>query len=341
MFLSRFQCTMIFLCILWIANASNAVQFSPPKGYLLVLKVVQDPIWADKSYNHASMFKVGFDGSMNKWWNVSFDENVGPLSYGAFAFDAASETVYLPTVGQITGISQNGKIMAKAVNKQNHQYFWNYYYESKSKTFVGVCSDDKRESWSWCQVNSKSGTLSRSAHRLPYTDGPNGLDQLEPLYTIDFNQQLIWYKPYLQDFLTAANYMTGETVFVSGQIDGASCIAHNPLSNKTYILKGYDVSQYYRLAVFELLPKPNAPKEILKLIDDSRVIISIFGSCDIVPKANMLYVFMTNVSASLDNLMPTDLVLVDLSIPSYKQIPLDYKQWQAGEVITGVKYIPA
>ena len=314
---------LITLCFL-----SSITWAIKPSGYFLVLKI-QDGHDNDR----ASMFEVGFDGSIKQWWNQS----VGSLSgSGAFAFDNESKTVYLPTVNQSTAVSRNGKVAIQKVS--SNQVFWSYNYEAQSDHLVGVCSDSNRQQWRWCEIDIQTGRLSINPNQLPYTDGPNGLDAYEPLYTFDFRQQLIWYKPYIQPFLVAANYRTGKISFTSGET-GASCIAHNPSTGKTYILKGYDVSQYTQLAVFELLPKPSLPKEILKLSNDGSVIISVFGLCRMIPQANAMYVFMTNVSVSFDNLMPTDLFLIDLSEQSYEQIPLDYKNWKDEEIISGFQYV--
>ena len=317
-------------------------------GYFLALKVVQDPIWGNKSYNHATMFKVGFDGSISKWWNISFNENIGPISYGAFAFDSTKNIVYLPTISQITGVSQNGMVTINAPLQTNYQ-FWNYFYEPQSDTLVGSCSDTtgsgkNNPMWYWCELSVRTGALLHSTVKLPYTDG---LAPFEPNYSVDLHEHLIWYKSYNQLHVFAADYLTGKLVFTSGETQ-ATCVAYNGFANKAYILSGNGISQYYSLSVFELLSTPQHPKEIIKLPKDNSFIISTFGSCGMIPKTNTLFVFMTNITKTVsiynDSLMPTDLILADLTNLSFKQVSLDIGDnasgWNSEDILTGSIYVP-
>ncbi len=319
-------------------------------GYILALKVVQHPIWGNKSYNHASLFKVGLDGSISKWWNVSFNENIGHISYGALAFDNVHNIVYLPTIGRITGVNQDG-IITTNTHLQTKYQFWNYFYEPRSNTLIGTCSDATQTSkddpiWHWCIINIANGTLSHNTAKLPYTDGPNGLDMYNPLYSVDLKHQIIWYGPYAQPFIVAANYMTGELVFTSGNT-GASCIVYSELNDKPYIITGDSFSQLYDLSVYELLPHPAPPKHLIKLPRDNSFIIATFGSCGIIQESNTLYVFMTNITKTLsiynDSLMPTDLILADLTNLSYKQVSLDIGDntsgWNSVDILTGSIYV--
>ena len=319
-------------------------------GYILALKVVQHPIWGNKSYNHASLFKVGLDGSISKWWNVSFNENIGQISNGALAFDNVHNIVYLPTIGRITGVNQNG-IITTNTHLQTKYQFWNYFYEPRSNTLIGTCSDTTQTSkddpiWHWCIINIANGTLSHNTAKLPYTDGPNGLDIYNPLYSVDLKHQIIWYGPfYEQPFIFAANYMTGELVFTGNT--AASCIVYSELNDKPYIIKGDGFSLYHNLSIYELLPHPTPPKHLIKLPARDNIFISTFGSCGIIQESNTLYVFMTNGTKTFpnynDSLMPTDLILADLTNLSYKQVSLDIGDntsgWNSGDVLTGSIYV--
>ena len=305
--------------------------------FLYCRLIVQNPIWGNNSYDHATMFQVGLDGSISEWWNVSFNEDIGPISYGAFAFDSTKNIVYLPTIGRITGVNQDGTV---TINKtlQTRNQFWYYLYESQSDTLVGSCSDTTGSGknnplWYWCQLDVKTGTLKHSAARLPYTDGPNGLHTATPLYSVDREHQIIWYKPNMKSFIVAANYTTGKILFTTGNAS-PSCIAYNEVTNKAYILAG-DVSQYYDLSVFELLQHPQPPKQLIKLPQDRTFIISSLGSCGVIPETNTLYVFMNNITTGIiyNSFMPTDLMLVDLTKLSYKQVSLESSKWRSTEIL--------
>ena len=338
----------LLISVLLSVCSSSVYSLALPRdddGYILALQVVQNPIWGNNSYNHATMFKVGLDGSISKWWNVSFNEDIGPISYGAFAFDSTKNIVYLPTIGRITGVSQDGTV---TINKtlQTRNQFWNYLYESQSDTLVGSCSDTTGSGknnplWYWCQLDVKTGGLKRSAFRLPYTDGPNGLDSGLPLYSVDREHQIIWYKPYIQSFVVGANYTTGKILFTTGNAY-PSCIAYNGLTNKAYILAGNDISMYYDLSVYELLQRPQPPKQLVKLRQDPNFVIAPFGSCGIIPETNTLYAFMNNVTTGIiyNTLMPTDLILVDLTKLSFKQVSLESSKWRSTAILTGIRYVP-
>ncbi len=211
-------------CITWAIK---------PSGYFLVLK-----IQVGYDSDNASMFEVGFDGSIKQWWNQS----VGSLSgSGAFAFDNESKTVYLPTVNQSTAVSRNGKVVIQKLS--SNQVFWSYNYEAHSDHLVGVCSDSNREQWRWCEIDIQTGRLSLNPNRLPYIDGPNGLDAYEPLCTFDFRQQLIWYKPYIQPFLVAANYRPPQWLI------GASNEYHYRQNLHLHVI-GHFCAHLYRKIVF-------------------------------------------------------------------------------------------
>ena len=316
-----------FLHIFWNVQAHPVLL--NPKGYLLVLQALPAP-------TRASLFQVDFNGSVTKWWNQSFDSSAA--SYGAFAFDKEKRIVYLPTTNQITGVTKDGEVVVKrTLAKENYQYFWNYFYNSQSTTFSGICTNETHSEWNWCTMNAKNGVLSRLSE-IPFasSNGPNGLDIYAPIYSVGLHQQLIWYKPYLYDFVVGTNFTSGDVAFISGEA-GPSCITYNPLTNKTYTVGGKS-SMYYELSVYELLPKPNPPKELVKLLPtDQNLIISVLGACGIIPQDNIIYVLMTNIT--IGTLMPTDLILVNLSDLSYEQVPLDYRKWMSDSVMTGVRYI--
>ena len=336
--------TSLLITVLFSIVLTHPVEGTPhspftPDGYLLVLKAVRQNIGMDDYTNYAVMYRLDFSGKVTLLWNISFLDVNADVSWGAFAYDENTDRVYLPVVDRIVGISnKHGKMEVKiSLESENSQYFWTYDYDTNSNSLIGVCSDDGLLKWDWCQmsIGRNDADLTRVVS-LPYIQGANGLDQYAALYNVDPRDQIIWYKPYIKNFVVATNYSTGEAIYISGFV-ALSCITYNPLSNRTYVLTG-EQSLYQNLSVAEVQPKPKPLKTLLKLPGD--LILSTFGSCGMIAVDNIMYVVMWNVSKYAENFMPTDLILIDLTTHRYVQIPIETEKWLSEIIMTGVRYIP-
>ena len=74
--------------------------------YMLAMKVVQIDTQTPtpEYYNHASLFKIEFNGSVSQFWNYSYNKPHLVFSENLFAIDLENELVYLGVEDQLLAL---------------------------------------------------------------------------------------------------------------------------------------------------------------------------------------------------------------------------------------------
>ena len=333
----------ILFCIT-MCGGEDSWKGAVPDGFLLGLKVVQiDQPHMNYYYNHASLFKIEFDGNVTQLWNYSYQPSDVLFSDNLFAVDSKNGLVYLGTVDRFLAIDlMSGKTKINIPLKApNLQYFWNYDYFAEDDAIYGVCTGN--DQWNWCRIK-QNGT--NSAHvdflyHLYYTEefGP-----IEDIYYLDKEDQTIWYYPGVNtgEFAVAINYTTGKNVFTSTQDqDEDLCIVHDYEMNRvfTYI---WNSSSLTSVGLGELFQKPKPRKVLIKLPTTLRSLRPTnFGTCAYDQGTHTMIALLSNQTIYFYHAMPTDLLLLDTVHLTYKLIPLPIFQekWDSSEPVTAVKFI--
>ena len=336
---------IIFLSVIICgAQVDNTWKGTQPKGYLLALKVVQiDQPRFGRCYNHASLFKINFDGMVTELWNytlnssndVLFDENL-------FAVDSENELVYLGSADQFLALELNTGVAKVQIHLMppNLQYFQTYDYSAKDKAIYGICTGNSQ--FNWCRVK-KSETNSVHLdflYQLPYT---NEYGPTSDIYFIDQEEQTIWYYPsYIYEFAIAVNYTNAEVVFVSAQNPNNTedlCIVHDRSMKRTFSFV-WNNNNFTTVGLGELFPKPKQRKILLDLPKYRGLLPANFGACAYDQTTHAMMILLRKFS-DLYHGMPTGLLLIDTVSLTYKltQLPTFREKWDSSEQVTALKFI--
>lgn len=220
------------LCL--ITFTTTALCSDIPDGYMLALKVVQiDRPQPPLYYNHASLFKIEFDGSVSQFWNYSYDSQHTMFGENLFAIDTESQLIYLGVVDQLLALDlTSGVVKIKIpLEAPNLQYFWNYDYIAKEKAIYGVCTGHR--AWNWCRIKldaplDKDSIKVENLYQFP---GTNEFGPIDDIYYMDKEHQSIWYLTSI-NFANGVNYTTGERIFYVNSSYQDDCIAHDHDLNK-------------------------------------------------------------------------------------------------------------
>lgn len=163
-----------------------------PDGYMVALKVLQiDSRFPDQHYNHASLFRIDFNGTVTQYWNYSYDKPHLLFSDNLFAIDTESQLVFLGVEDQILALDMTTGAVAKKIPLEvpNLQYFWSYDYIPEEKALYGVCTG--RGEWDWCRIKL-DGLFPKN--KFLYTfPGTNEYGPLSDIYYMDKEHQSIWF----------------------------------------------------------------------------------------------------------------------------------------------------
>ena len=313
---------------------ADGLKGAVPDGYLLALKVLQ----RGKDYNHASLFKIVFDGTVTQLWNYSYDQSHGLFAENLFAIDTKNSLVYLGALDQFLALDMlTGGIKIKIPLKPpNLQYFWNYDYVAEDEAIYGVCYSHESQMWKWCHVklNGTNNVTLKFLYEFP-TVSPI-VAPIDNTYYMDKEHQTIWYYPGC--YAHGVNYTTGEVIFTSGTaID--LCIAHDHTLNRTFTIIN-NINAKPRLA--ELRPEPYPDKVLMELPENLRP--NYYGTCTYDHKTHTMIGLMTNVTLSnyTHYYMPTHLLLMDVVGLTNRIVPLPafQEKWSSDFPVTAVKFVP-
>ena len=310
------------------AHVADSWKGKVPDGCLLALKLLQM-----YDYNHVSLFKIEFDGSVTQYWNYSYAKSHQIVSDNLFAIDVEDELVYLGVIDQFLALDlTTGQVKIKLPFKQ---YFWNYDYISRDKAIYGVCYSYESEMWKWCHIKLNGTTNVTLEYFYPFPAVSPVIAPLEGTYYMDKEHQTIWY--FLIGLARGVNYTTGEVIFTSGEATDL-CIAHDHFLNKTFTIMN-NIND--KPAMAELLPYPHPEKKLMELPWNLRP--NYQGTCSYDPETHTFIGLMTNVSLSnyTHYYMPTHLLLINVLNLTSRIIPLPAfdEKWSSNFPITGLKFI--
>ena len=326
--------TVVGFSFIYYHLTVNALDAVVPDGYLLALKVLQ----RDKDYNHASLFKVEFDGSVSQLWNYSYAQSHRLFAENLFALDTERSLVYVGAMDEFLGLDlQTGEVKIKIpLEGSNLQYFWNYDYIASEHAIYGVCYSHDRTAWMWCRIKVPRDANNISIEYL--YDFPTTTPVVAPIdntYYMDKEHQTIWYYPY--SYAVGFNYSTREIIFTSGFAQDL-CIGHDHTLNRTFTIIN-NINAKPTLA--ELRPEPYTDEPLLELPENLRP--NYFGTCSYDQKTHTMIGLMTNVTLSnyTHYYMPTHLLLVDVVqlTSTVVALPEFQAKWKSDDPITAVKFI--
>ena len=332
-------------------NDRLSTELGKCNGYLLGFKLVMyDQPRQNIYYNHASLFKIEFDGRVTQLWNYSLGMHHTMFSDNLFAVDAENELVYLSVTDQflaldlITGETKI-EIPLKAPNLQ---FFWNYDYVPKDSAIYGVCTGN--DAWNWCRI--KLNKLHKQKIKLEFLYIiPNDILELSPtddFYFMDKEHQSIWYTPGTNDVF-GVNYTTGnvifkgfDTLYNKQNITHDDCIVYDYSMNRIFTLVYSTFDPSYPVLA-ELHSAPGNETILMKLPTDIRP--SHTGTCAYDPKTCTMIALMANTTTYLSSSMSYYLLLIDVVGLTYEMIPLPgLQKWTETNngywPLTAVKFIP-
>ena len=313
------------LCLAVLVSYCSSLTI--PNGYLLVFKA------SGENWYKISLFQVTFSGTVQQLWNYTLGYLDNP---NLFAVDIKNQLVYIGVTNQLLALGQKtGKVIInKPLNASVFNYFMSYNYVQEENAIYGMCagSDDR---YDWCRI--KLGVPEFKLESLYHLPGTSGLNQpsLTPYY-MDKTRQTVWY--YIgYDDCHGLDYTTGEEIFHSKSTIpfGDACVAHDHMLNRTFAIalgpSGSDNS-----ILTELHPLPQNETRLLDLpsgIDPAEL-------CDYDQETHTMIALMFKASANITDLMPTQLLLIDVVGLSYKSVALpEFRKWADDWPATGVKYI--
>ena len=324
-----------------ILNSGSGENVGLPDGYLLGIRVLQiDRPEPPLYYNHASLFKIGFDGSVTQFWNFSYDYPHILFSDNDFAIDTENNLVYLGVVDQLLALDLTTGEMKINISLQapNMQYFWNYDYIPKEKALYGACTGHGPWNfWNWCRIKLnnliENGVKVEFLYQFP---GTNEYSPISDIYYMDKKHQSIWYFWGIT-YSSGVNYTTGKEIFFGNGTGSDICIAHDHNLNRTFTISS-ELGEPPKLG--ELHPWPKNATVLMKLPQDLRT--ASFGTCMYDLEIHTLIALMASSSKYLNDPMPTQILLIDIVDLSYKMVPLPgFRKWSGRQwwPITAVKYI--
>ena len=331
--------TALFSLVTFITCTSSSEM---PDGHLLVLKVIQIDTQRPQPeyYNHASLFKVEFDGTVSQYWNYSYDHPHLLFSDNLFAVDIENQLVYLGVQDQILALDLTTGVVAKKVPLEapNLQFFWNYDYVPEDNAIYGVCTG-KRE-WDWCRVKLHP-LLKKYRVEFLYRF-PGASIEFSPtndIYYMDKKHHSIWYLSGIS-YALGTNYSTGEQIFFGNSTYQDDYIFHDHVLNRTFAVTFNSTFTKDSTAFLtELYHMPKREKILMMLPPNLR--LAYFGSCSYDPETQTLIALMASVTDYFTEAMPTELVFVDVVNLTYKMVPLPgFKNWSSGQPITAMKFMP-
>ena len=348
----KFVFLFAFTCYAYCDVSWNGTE---PDGYLLGFKVVEtfpDPRRNISGYNHASLFRIDFDGTVIEYWNHTLNPNLGRemlFDYNLFAVDTEMELVYLGVSDKFLALDLETGIPITRIFLRLPilQIFQTYDYFPKDKSIYGICRGaipDPDDIFYWCHVNH-TGTNKvqlKYLYQIPYA---NESAASTNIYYIDQEKQIMWYYPYRTDvvFAVAINYTTAKVLFVSGmnpfELEDL-CIVHDSSMDRVFTYVWYK-NKFTSLGVGELFPKPKQRKMLLNLSHFTSIIPSQPGTCAYDQTTHTMMVLMRNYT-DYEHQMPTGLLLIDTVSLTYKLTPLPMfrENWDSTETLSAIKFIP-
>ena len=325
-----------------------------PDGYLLGFKVVEiipDPPNNISGYNHASLFRIDFDGTVTEFWNHTLNPDGREIifQYNLFTVDTENELVYVGVNDQFLALDlETGIPIIDIRLKPPHlQIFSTYDYFPKNKSIYGFCiGNGPYYYWYWCHVNH-TGLDKVEVEYLYTLPEANTTGPITNIYHLNQEEQLIWYYPgnsYL--FAIAVNITTAEVVFVSGmspdQLDD-QCIVHDRSMDRVFTYVWYNNPSSYvhtSVGLGELFPKPKERKILLNLSHFKTLVPSQPGTCAYDQTTHTMMVLMRNCT-DYDHQMPTGLLLIDTVSLTYKLTPLPMfrQNWDSKDQVSAIKLI--
>ena len=309
-----------------------------PNGYLLGLKVNQiDQPRFNRYYNHVSLFKIEFDGTVTEFWNYSLNSSDTLISDNLFAIDIENELVYLGSEDLFLALDMTTGTTKIKIHLEvpNLQFFLSYDYFAKEKAIYGVCTGNSM--FDWCRMK-RTGINSAKLeflYHLPYTEE---LGPIDDLYFIDQNEQTLWYYPY--DAAVGINYTNGDVVF-DGSAESLDvpddCIVYDHITKRvfTHIWNG---NSFYSVGLGEIFPKPKQRKILLDMSAQyGDLAVARIGTCAYDQTTHTMIALMRNFTTF--NLLPTHLLLIDTISLTYKLIPLPTFQEKGWDNISALRFI--
>ena len=319
------------VCLAILVTCSSSLTI--PDGHLLVFKDLQiDEKEPPEYYNHASLFKVGFDGTVQEYWNHTLQNPHLLFSDNLFAVDDENGLVYLGVPDQLLALElTTGKVVVKKpLEAPNLLFFWSYDYIAEQNAICGGCTGNRW--WNWCRV--KLGEPEVKLEFLYQFPGTNELGPFSDIYYIDKRHQSIWYFTGIND-AWGVNYTTGQVLFHGNQTLENMCIVHDHQLNRTFTVTNGALTT---TLLAELHPWPKTETKLLTLPPDLRT--ATFGSCDYDQETHTLIVLMASTSNYFYDAMPTQLLFIDMMSLSYKSVGLPgFRRWKGDSLVTAVKYM--
>ena len=326
--------TLVFIIYSLSVGAEVLKTRKGPNGYLLAIKVLQN----GKDYNHASLFKIDFNGSVAQLWNYSYDQAHQLFAENLFAVDSRNNLVYLAALDQFISLDlHTGQVKHKiSLKPPNLQYFWNYDYVADEQAIYGVCYSHESQMWKWCRIDLNK--LDNVSIDFLY-EFPTVSSIVAPIYNtyyMDKEHQTIWYYPSYNAL--GVNYTTGEVIFTSAYAEDL-CIGHDHTLNRTFTIIN-NINAKPTLA--ELHPQPHPEEPLLVLPENLRP--NYYGTCAYDQNSHTMIGLMTNVTLSnyTHYYMPTHLLLVDVVelTNTVIALPTFDEKWYSEFPITAVKFVP-
>ena len=335
---------LFYVSVFGVCALADTWKGTVPDGYLLGLKVVQNDT-PNSSYNHATLFKIGFDGGVKRFWNYTYPFSDALTSDNLFAVDSKNELVYLGARDDFLALDLNsGKIKIKIpLNSSNVQDFWSYDYFAEDNAIYGVCTGNNQ--WNWCSIK-QIATNSVRLQFLYHLYNTSEFSPINNIYYLDKEDQTLWYYPsFLVGFYAVGiNYMTGENLFMSTlekNKDEDLCIVYDPKMNRVFSYI-WNSNTSMTVGLGELFQKPKPRKLLMKLPAFEYFLPSNFGTCAYDHKTHTMIVLLSKKTILKYHAMPTDILLLDVVNLAYKRISLSLFQekWDSANPLAAVKFIP-
>ena len=307
------------LCLAILVNWS--LPLTTPDGYLLVFK---------DTTIYTSLYKVNFDGTVQRYWNFTLNYPHTLYSFNLFAVDTKDQLVYLGVMDRFLALDLlTGKVAVnKTLKAPNLMFFWNYDYIAEENAIYGVCTGN--DQWNWCRV--KLGVPNIKLEFLYEFPGTSELGPISDIYYMDKVHQSIWFFSGIS-YAFGVNYTTGEIIFKGNQTYSDDCIVHDHKLNRTFTITT-------GVLLAELHPWPGKETKLLNLPTDLRTAYD--GMCVYDQETHTLIAVMSNDSIYLNDKRPTYLLLIDVVSLSYKSVALpEFRKWKDYQYlpVTGVKYM--
>lgn len=331
----------IIFVLTWTISSIDSWNGILPNGYLLGLKVNQiDQPRFNRYYNHISLFKIDFDGTVTELWNYSLNSTDILISDNLFAVDIENELVYLGSedlflaLDMTTGVTKI-KIPLEAPNLQ---LFQTYDYFAKENAIYGICTGNRLFNWCCIKRTGFNSARHKFLYHLPYTEE---LGPIQDVYFIDQDEQTLWYYPY--SFAIGINYTTGDVVYLGSEENSDSdpqdmCIFYDHTMKRvfTYV---WDGNKFSSVGLGELFPQPKKRKILLDLSAEYGDLVTAgFGTCAYDQATHTMIALMRNFTTF--SLIPTHLLFIDTVSLTNKLIPLPTFQEKGWDDLSAVRFIP-